>query len=273
MATEIWLYEYENTAIQPYMVSAAVTAHRPTMTSDGRHGNTFFFCSSVRTSLRTFAHGTSSGHQIGRHSGLPQPGLLRLVEYLSISGMKALSCAYTTHRHEHWERCNYLLFVVLNAYITAHVRPRYVWWPPDRAALIFAPSWLAAPRWIFQHERNKRAELCLQGRNMSLHVQAQSSRMHPGQGCTLVQATWTRVQAVWTLVHIALIIVHTAQLYWSWSRLSWSWSRLPWPWSRQPWSWSRQPRTLVHTALNLGPDSFDYDTDNLGNTVECNKKN
>lgn len=55
---------------------------------------TRFFSSSVRTSLRTFAQGRSLGHQTGRHSCLPHPGLLLPVEYFNISGMKFLSCAY-----------------------------------------------------------------------------------------------------------------------------------------------------------------------------------
>lgn len=52
------------------------------------------FCSSVRTSLRTLAHGMSSGHQMGLQLSLPQPGLPRPVEYFNISGMKARSCAW-----------------------------------------------------------------------------------------------------------------------------------------------------------------------------------
>lgn len=54
---------------------------------------TLFLSSSVRASLRTFAHGRSLGHHTGRHSGLPQPGLLRPVEYFNISGIKFRSCA------------------------------------------------------------------------------------------------------------------------------------------------------------------------------------
>lgn len=60
------------------------------------------FCSSVRTSLRTLAHGMSSGHQMGLQLSLPQPGFPRPVEYFSISGMKALSCAWNK---EKVERC------------------------------------------------------------------------------------------------------------------------------------------------------------------------
>ncbi len=55
--------------------------------------NTFFFCSSVLTSLRTLAQGTSLGHHTGRHSVFPHPGLLLPVEYLSISGINARNCA------------------------------------------------------------------------------------------------------------------------------------------------------------------------------------
>lgn len=54
---------------------------------------TRFLSSSVRASLRTFAQGRSLGHQTGRHSALPHPGLLRPVEYFSISGIKFLSWA------------------------------------------------------------------------------------------------------------------------------------------------------------------------------------
>lgn len=61
---------------------------------------TFFFVSSHLTSLRTFAQGTSAGHQIGRYSGLPHPGLLRPVEYFSISGINALSCACKLNRNQ-----------------------------------------------------------------------------------------------------------------------------------------------------------------------------
>lgn len=57
---------------------------------------TLCFCSSVRTSLRTFAHGISSGHQMGLQLSLPQPGLPRPVEYLSISGINARSWAWKT---------------------------------------------------------------------------------------------------------------------------------------------------------------------------------
>jgi len=60
---------------------------------------TFCLSSSMRTSLRTFAHGMSSGHQIGRHSSLPQPGLPRPVEYFSISGMNVRSCACKEASH------------------------------------------------------------------------------------------------------------------------------------------------------------------------------
>lgn len=54
---------------------------------------TLCFCSSVRTSLRTLAHGMSSGHHMGLQLSFPQPGFPRPVEYLSISGMKARSWA------------------------------------------------------------------------------------------------------------------------------------------------------------------------------------
>lgn len=57
-------------------------------------GLTLCFCSSVRTSLRTFAHGISSGHQMGLQLSLPQPGFPRPVEYLSISGINARSWAW-----------------------------------------------------------------------------------------------------------------------------------------------------------------------------------
>ena len=47
----------------------------------------------MRTSLRTFAHGMSDGHQIGRHSSLPHPGLPRPVEYFNMRGINERSCA------------------------------------------------------------------------------------------------------------------------------------------------------------------------------------
>lgn len=61
-----------------------------------RRALTLCFCSSVRTSLRTFAHGISSGHQMGLQLSLPQPGFPRPVEYLSISGINARSWAWKT---------------------------------------------------------------------------------------------------------------------------------------------------------------------------------
>lgn len=54
---------------------------------------TLCFCSSVRTSLRTLAHGMSSGHHTGLQLSFPQPGFPRPVEYFSISGMNARSWA------------------------------------------------------------------------------------------------------------------------------------------------------------------------------------
>lgn len=73
------------------------TGHKPLQLNlkADRHGiHTRCFCSSVRTSLRTLAHGMSSGHQMGLQLSLPQPGFPRPVEYFSISGMKARSCAW-----------------------------------------------------------------------------------------------------------------------------------------------------------------------------------
>ena len=64
--------------------------------SPGWRGLTLCFCSSVRTSLRTFAHGISSGHQMGLQLSLPQPGFPRPVEYFSISGINARSWAWKT---------------------------------------------------------------------------------------------------------------------------------------------------------------------------------
>lgn len=54
---------------------------------------TFCFSSSVRASMRTLAHGSSFGHHAGRVDSRPQPGFPRPVEYFSISGMNARSCA------------------------------------------------------------------------------------------------------------------------------------------------------------------------------------
>lgn len=74
---------------------------------------TLCFCSSVRTSLRTFAHGMSSGHQMGLQLSLPQPGFPRPVEYLSISGINARSCAWKTRARSAavlkgiWEVCGH----------------------------------------------------------------------------------------------------------------------------------------------------------------------
>lgn len=59
----------------------------------GCAGLTFCLSSSVRASERTLAHGKSFGHQTGRVDSFPQPGFPLPVEYFSIRGMNARSCA------------------------------------------------------------------------------------------------------------------------------------------------------------------------------------
>lgn len=54
---------------------------------------TFCLSSSVLASLLTFAQGRSFGHQTGLVDSFPQPGFPLPVEYFSIKGMNALSCA------------------------------------------------------------------------------------------------------------------------------------------------------------------------------------
>ena len=87
--------DLSNTWASPGWTLAAAPTQQTTGTERVRSCGvaTFFLSSSVRTSLRTFAHGTSAGHQMGRHSFLPQLGLPQPVEYFSISGMNVRSCA------------------------------------------------------------------------------------------------------------------------------------------------------------------------------------
>ena len=70
-------------AVTSGKVVAVVQPHRYSRLKD-----LFDEFSACFAALRTFAHGTSSGHQMGRHSERPHPGLLLPVENRSISGMK-----------------------------------------------------------------------------------------------------------------------------------------------------------------------------------------
>ena len=54
---------------------------------------TLCFSSSLLASMRTLAHGTPLGHHDGIVLSFPQPGFPLPVEYFSISGMNARSCA------------------------------------------------------------------------------------------------------------------------------------------------------------------------------------